>query len=100
MPIAFKFVKVGQTEPTMIAEIDHLVCEMFGTEEDPERTSGPFDLLVMAGTCIVKDDGGPSTKEKVEKFLSENTFSDKLCTAIRRFMYKEYSFSAWRTSFY
>lgn len=90
-----------------------MIREKMGLIADPERWSTEYSLIIELGVSATFETGF-ATQETVEKVLAESKsqiarcnvtgmsdedYTNRLIETARDMLYREYSFSAWRSSF-
>ena len=108
MPVGFCFIKADKENETL-AVIDDKIAEYFGKVPDPNYA--PFmDMVSDFGVGILMRMGGSEVnKDLFDKWLIDVQLKEpdrfqgiiaaeegKLVTCLRKFLYEDYTFRAWR----
>lgn len=96
MPVSFKFVHNETGKAADLRDINKMASEMLN---EPSSASGILDYMSMYGYCVLaRTEGCEVTKEKFEKTVKIllGDFENQYRALLERFLYKEYTFHAWR----
>jgi hypothetical protein len=105
---SFSFTKHGSSDPTVLDKIDELMVEdlnKLGEKViilDPERVSYLYSWTVEVGFAVLSFGGSwvtePAYKKWKEKSakLNDNENFRKIEPLIKKYLYGDYHFTAWR----
>lgn len=106
MPASFKFVNNKTQEIAILANIDNEIASFLGQEPDKEVCLFMDPVAEIGIWVLMKSGGGFVTKEAFDSFMEAvkknnpngyaNTITEKHMQAMRKFLYEDYTFHAWR----
>lgn len=108
MPAQFCFIK-SNGENEMLNTIDDKIAEFLGETPNKEYCVFMDNVSDMGFSILMRMEGSTIDKEKFDKWLSDvqsrdpsrheaivNFYEGKLIPCLRKFLYEDYTFKAWR----
>lgn len=98
----YRFTRHYKSEPEKLNRLDELLCEELGLEPDAENFCWLYRWLEEIGFAVLMSQGGSSVTEAAYKEwrkttkITENEVFIQNERLIKKYLYGEYSFTAWR----